>query len=104
MPVKRRIPPNRYIVQWKCASIAPPTIMNTARMTKAPKMPQKSTRRCHIGEILKYVKMATKTKRLSTDNAFSITEPVKNSSPVSEPNQIYTARLNPRASPTQTAD
>ena len=46
----------------------------------APRMPQNSTRCCRCAGTAKYENAARKTKRLSTDSAFSISQAWKNSS------------------------
>ena len=46
--------------------------MNAARSTRAPRMPQKSTRCCSADGTLKYAKITMNTNRLSTERAFSM--------------------------------
>ncbi len=60
------------MIHSKRAIIAAPRKMNAARMTSAPKIPQKSTRCCSRGGTLKNENTTRNTKTLSTDSAFSI--------------------------------
>ena len=60
------------MIQWKRSSSAAPAKMNTARMTSAPRMPQKSTRCWYARGTAKVAKTSRKTKMLSTESAFSM--------------------------------
>ena len=51
---------------------ATPAKMKMARSTRAPKMPQKSTRNWYFGGTAKREKMTAQTKTLSTERLFSI--------------------------------
>ena len=85
--MKIRNAPKTYITQWKVASSAAPIAMNSAardqRADDAPEQHPVLELRRH-GEVREATR---KTKRLSTDSAFSISHAWKNSSARSEPNR-----------------
>ena len=70
-PVKSRKAPNsgRSHVNWSTA--ATPTMMKSARIATAPRMPQNSTRCWRRSGMPKWAKTRMKMKRLSTESASS---------------------------------
>ena len=64
---------------WKREIIAAPAAINPPRNNKAMMMPSNRTSCCFLLSILSRARIMTKTKMLSTDNAYSVSHPAKNS-------------------------
>lgn len=83
---------------------AAPTAMNAPRITSARTMPMVSTFCWYSRGTAKVDMMITKTNRLSTLRAFSVTYPAKYSPPYVGPQTANTTTPNTTARPMNTAD
>ncbi len=72
IPDQRRIAAKRSMTISKRLTIATPATIMMALRTMAPMIPHTSTRCCSARGVLKWEKTSTKTKRLSTERAYSI--------------------------------
>ena len=77
--VKIRKAPNTKNAPENFSMIALPAAIKPPRSNKAMMIPSNRTNCCLVFSTCKRLKMMTNTKMLSTDNAYSVNQPAKNS-------------------------
>src|SRR5580692_2227488 len=101
-PANTRNAPNTYSTQLNRSIKPAPAAIITPRIANAPTIPHSKMRCCTFSSTLNARKITRNKKRLSTLSAFSMTYPVKNSSPRCSPEKYITPSPNASDSPTQT--
>jgi hypothetical protein len=93
-----RTAPNSRNAHVPLCSAAAPSAMKITRSTSAPMMPYSSTRWVSSFGTAKAVSSSMNTNRLSTDNDFSTTYPVKNSTATPVPKEPHRYAPKPSGS------
>src|ERR1700676_4857574 len=102
-PANTRNAPNTYSTQLNRPINPAPAAIIAPRITSAPRIPHSRMRCCTFSSTVNARKITKNRKRLSTLRAFSMTYPVKNSSPRCSPEKCITPSPNASDSPTQTS-